>query len=463
MVKTIVLSVNTVIKNCKVVSPGGVLDAGLAIDKGRIVAISRDQDLPPAETVIDAKGNYAIPGLVDAHMHFEYPPGVDLASNIRAETQGCAVGGCTTAIHLLAPAGDIVEKAKGFVEIYENNAYIDLALSARIYTREDIKQIQRAVNYGIRGFKLLLPYKGGEAVWGGVPGIDDGIVYLTFEEISHLAKQGYNAFARVHCENVEIFSKMKEAFLEQGKEPSSWNDARPYFCEEEAIRRCLYLAGITGCPLYVVHMTIKEGVDLIAKAKAEGINVIAETCPQYLVLNVHNTDRVLSKVNPPIRRPEDNERLWGGIRDGVISVVATDHAPVPQRLKTNLWDATVGIPGAETFLPIMLSEGVNKGRISLEKLVEVCCYNPAKIFGLAPRKGIISVGADADLVLIDLEKEDIVPGKPLYSDSDISVFAGWKLKGWPVLTMLRGEVVAEDGKVVSKPGFGRYISAESQS
>ena len=463
MVKAIVLSVDTVIKNCKVVNPGGVLDAGLAIDKGKIVAISRDQDLPPAETIIDAKGSYAIPGLVDAHMHFEYPPGVDLASNIRAETQACAVGGCTTATHLLAPAGGMVEKAKGFVEIYENNAYIDLALSARIYTREDIKQIQRAVNYGIRGFKLLLPYRGGEAVWSDVPGIDDGIVYLTFEEIARLAKQGYNAFARVHCENVEIFVKMKETFLEQGKEPSSWNDARPRFCEEEAIRRCLYLAGITGCPLYVVHMTIKEGVDLIAKAKAEGINVIAETCPQYLALNVHNTDRVLSKVNPPIRGPEDNERLWGGIRDGVISVVATDHAPVLKRYKTNLWDALVGIGGIGTWLPVMLSEGVNKGRISLEKLVEVCCYNPARIYGLAPRKGMLLVGCDADLVVIDLEKETVVPKKPAYSLSDFSILAGWKLKGWPILTMVRGKIVAQDGKVVSKPGFGRYISAENQS
>jgi len=458
------LSVDTVIKKCKVVSPGGVLDAGLAIDKGKIVAISRDQNLPPAERVIDAMGNYAIPGLVDAHMHLEYPPGVPLEANIKAETQACAAGGCTTAIHLLAPADDISESAKEFVESYEKYAYIDLALSARIYTTENIKQIQRAAEYGIHGFKLLLPYKGSEAVWKGrVGGIDDGIVYLTFAEVGRLAKQGYKVFTRVHCENVEVFLKIKEKFQEEGIEPSSWNEVRPRFCEEEAMRKCAFLADITGCPLYVVHMTIREGVNLVARARADGINIVAETCPQYLVLNTNNVDKVLSKVNPPIREAEDNDKLWEGIRLGIISVVGTDHAAVPREVKTNLWDAIVGIPGEETWLPVMLSEGVNKGKVSLEKVVEVCCYNPARVFGLAPHKGAITVGADADIVLIDREKEAIVPENPPYSGSDFSPWAGWRLKGWPVLTMLRGKVIAEEGRVIGESGYGRYISAESQS
>jgi len=455
------MTVDTVIRNCRIVEPRGILTAGLAIDKGKIVAIARDSDLPRARRIIDGNGRYVIPGVVDVHIHLEYPPGVELESNIRRETQACAAAGCTTAVHLLAPADDIVSKAKEFVEAYNKNGFIDLALSARIYTRENIKQIQSAASYGIYSFKLLLPYKGTEAVWKGrVGGIDDGIIYLTFKEVGRLAKQGYGVFVRLHCENVEIFLKIKDEFLEKGNEPRSWNEVRPRMCEEEAMRKCIYLASITTCPIYVVHMTIKEGVDLIAKARAEGINIVAETCTQYLTLNTGNTDKVVSKINPPIREPEDNKRLWAGVSDGIISVVATDHAAVPQRLKTNLWDATVGIPGAETFLPIMLSEGVNKGRISLSKLVEVCCYNPARIFGLAPRKGIICIGADADLVLIDLEKEDIVPGKPLYSDSDISVFAGWKLKGWPILTVLRGEVVAEEGKVTGQAGYGRFVPGQ---
>jgi dihydroorotase (multifunctional complex type) len=455
------MTVNTVIKNCSIVNPTGVLRAGLAIDGGRIVAIARDQDLPSGETTIDGRGNYVIPGLVDAHMHLEWPPGVDPLKNIRAETKACASSGVTTIIHLLAPSDNTLNKAKEFVEIYEKNAFVDLALSARIYTREDIKQIQPLADYGIHGFKLLLPYKGPEAVWKGrVGGIDDGIIFLTLEEVARLSKQGYDVFTRVHCENIEIFFKLKEKYQELGKEPSSWNEVRPRYCEEEAMRKCIYLASVTGCPLYIVHTTIKEGVELIARAKGEGINVTAETCVQYLTLNTSNTDKVLCKVNPPVRDKEDNEKLWKGIREGTISVVATDHAPVPKELKNNLWDAIPGVPGAETFLSLMLSEGVNKGRISFEKMVEVCCYNPARIFGLLPSKGLISIGSDADLVVVDLNKEAEVNEASLYSASQFSPFAGWRLKGWPTLVMLRGKVVSEDRTIIADSGLGKYITPQ---
>jgi dihydropyrimidinase len=452
------MEVDTVITNCVIVRHDGILNAGLAIDKGKIVAIARDSELPSAGTIIDGRGNYVIPGVVDAHVHLEYPPGIDPESNIRRETQACAAAGCTTIIHLLAPADDIIDKAEEFIGLYEKNAYVDLALSGRIYTRENIRQIRSLYDYGILGVKLLLPYKGSEAVWKGrVGGIDDGIVYLTFKEVGRLAKEGCKVFARVHCENVEIFLKMKEQFLEKGVEPSSWNEVRTRVCEEEAMRKCLYLASITECPIYVVHMTIKEGIALLARARAEGVNVVAETCVQYLAGNTDNVDRILSKINPPIREPEDNRMLWEAVRDGTINVVATDHAPVPKTLKNNLWDATVGIPGAETFLPLMLSEGVNKGRISLEKLVDVCCFGPASEFGLTPRKGTISIGSDADLVLIDLNREAVVPEKPIYSGSDFSIFAGRKIKGWPILTMLRGSIVAKEGKVIGETGYGKYI------
>jgi dihydroorotase-like cyclic amidohydrolase len=229
------------------------------------------------------------------------------------------------------------------------------------------------------------------------------------------------------------------------------------------MRRCIYLASVTGCPLYIVHTTIKEGVELIARAKRRGLNVIAETCVQYLTLNTKNADKVLCKANPPIREEEDNAALWDGIRAGTISVVATEHAPVPKELKTNLWDAIPGVPGAETFLPLMLSEGVNKKRISLEKMVEVCCTNPAKAFGLFPTKGVLSVGSDADLVIVDLNRELKVDEGSLYTGSKSSPFAGWRLKGWPTMVMLRGKVVSEDRKVIADPGFGKGITPRNES
>ncbi len=205
------MEVDTVITNCAIVRHDGIMKAGLAIDKGKIVAIARDSELPSARKNIDGQGNYVIPGVVDAHVHLQYPPGVDPESNIKKETQACAAAGCTTIVHLLAPADDIIDKAEEFVGLYEKNGYVDLALSARIYTRENIGQIGSLCDYGIISVKLLLPYKGSEAVWKGrAGGIDDGIVYLTLREVGRLAKEGRKVFARVHCENVEIFLKMKE-------------------------------------------------------------------------------------------------------------------------------------------------------------------------------------------------------------------------------------------------------------
>jgi dihydroorotase-like cyclic amidohydrolase len=206
-------------------------------------------------------------------------------------------------------------------------------------------------------------------------------------------------------------------------------------------------------------VTIKEGPGIIAKARLEGVDIVAETCPHYLVLNTDNTDRILSKTNPPIRHKDDNETLWSAVKDGVIDVVATDHGAVPRTHKTDFWTA-LGMGGVETWLPIMLSEGVNKGRITLERLVQVCCYNPARKYGLTPRKGMISVGSDADLVIVDLNKKRKVSAKSFYSKGDFSCYEGWDLQGWPILTMMRGKVVMEDGKVVGRPGFGRFIPAK---
>jgi len=231
------MSVDTVITNCRIARHDGIVKAGLAIDQRKVVAIAKDAELPPADYTIDGQDHTVIPGVIDAHVHLEYPPGVDPESNIKNETRACAAAGCTTIIHLLAPADDILDKANDFVRFYEEHGFVDLALSARIYTRDNIKLIRSLYDFGIINVKLLLPYKGDEAVWQGRGGgIDDGIIYLTFKEVGRMAKEGGKAFVRVHCENAEIFFKMKDEFLEAGIEPASWNEARPRVCEAEAMQ-----------------------------------------------------------------------------------------------------------------------------------------------------------------------------------------------------------------------------------
>lgn len=449
------MAINTIIKNCNLVTVASIEKGNIAIKNGKIVAITdKSELLPKADRIIDAKGNYVIPGVVDPHVHLAYPDW-PFDEDVRFSTRAAAAGGVSTVIHLLLEPGSLVKGLENSKTIFEQNASVDGAFHAAIFSEQHINEIGEVAKLGITSFKFAIPYRGAEVI-PPVQGIDDGIVFFAFQEI---AKLGYPGLAMVHAENIEIFFKYKERFLKEGRMDMHWHDTRPNFAEIEAMLRCIYFAKVTGCPLYIVHMTVREGPDVIRKAKAEGVNVIAETCPQYLVLARFDADRVLGKVNPPLRGKEDNEALWQGLRDGVIEAVGSDHAPCAMKHKKDFWNAIVGFAGLETMLPIMLSEGVNKGRISFEKLVEVCCQNPAKIFGIFPQKGTIAIGSDADLVIVDMKKQVKIHADKLHHISDFTPYEGMEVKGWPVLTMVRGNIVMEEGKIVAEPGFGRFVPA----
>ena len=453
---------DVVIKNCRVVKPIGIFDTGIAIKNGKIAVLAPDGDLPQAQKTIDGKGNFVLPGLVDAHMHFPWPPGKDFAERIGAETKACLYGGCTTAVHMLRGNQDILREMSSFIGLYEQSAYMDVGLNAMVLSDEHLKQFEGVVDSGIVSFKFYMPYRVGTEPVKGLPQLDDGLMYLGFKKLGELFEKGLNVHARVHCENIEIFSRMKQKFIEERFSPQSWHQVRPSICEIEAIRRSLCLSEITGCPLTIIHMSAKESVDLIAQARGEGIRVFGETCPQYLTLSTDKTDRNLSKVNPPIRERQDNRKLWEGIQRGVIDLVGTDHWPVHKSKKADFWKGEVGLSIVECWLGILLSEGVNQGRISLEKLVETCCYKPAMMFGLAPQKGVVEVGSDADLTIVDLEKEVVVGEMPVYSSADFNIFDGWRLKGWPVLTMLRGKVVMDQGRICGDAGDGRFMRSKNR-
>lgn len=458
------MKVDTVIKNGMVVTIKGTFSAGIAIRADKIVAITSNDNLPQAEKIIDAKGNFIIPGLVDSHMHLLSPPG-DWTERLTTETRAAAAGGCTTCITMQIQhgTGSIVETRGKVAGAFEASSYVDWASNAIIFTTDHIKEMRQALECGLSSFKFNLPYKGRESLYG-MPDIDDGIVYLGMEEIGKLVKEGYRTFARIHAESIDVFLRIEDKYRELGIEPKTYTEVRPNFIEADAMQRVIVFAQETACPLVILHMTIKEGPGIVARARLEGVNIVVETCPQYLVLNTDNTDKFVSKVNPPIRHKEDNEALWQAIRDGIVSFIGTDHAPRTRAERGNeFWRAPVGMAGVETWLPIMLSEGVNKGRITMEKLVEICCYNAAKKYGLTPRKGMIAVGSDADLVIVDLNKKAKVNAANLYTRGrDCYCYDGWEFQGWPILTMIRGTVVTEDGKVIGKPGYGEFIPAKLQ-
>ena len=446
------------IKNCRIVNPEGIIEGEIAITGEKIVAVSTEGNLPAANREIDAKRNYVMPGVIDAHCHVGWPDWpIDEA--YRKDSEAAAMGGVTTIIdRVTLPPGSLVDQIfgeGGRKDTLEENAHVDIALQACLFTEEHIEEVPRLVNRGIVGFKFYIPYRGSEAV-APMVGIDDGIVFFGFQKI---AECGPPAHAQIHAENIEIFYKFKDKFIREKKEVS-WHETRPNFCEIEPLIRCGYFAKVTGCPVYVVHMSVKEGPDIIAKLRGEGVNIIAETCPQYLVCTKDNTDRILGKVNPPLRTEADNEGLWKGIRNGLVTNLGSDHAPCTTNHKKEFWSAVVGMAGIETMLPVMLSEGVNKGRISFEKLVEIACYNNAKQFALLPRKGTISVGSDADLVVVDLNKKVKVEAGKLHYISDFTPFEGWEITGGPILTMVRGKVVMENGQMMGGPGYGKYIPAQ---
>lgn len=453
------MKVDIIIKNCKIVSPAGIIQAGVAIKGGKIVAVASDASLPEASRTVDAQGNYVLPGIIDTHTHLgDKRP---LQEDVK-DTIGAAFGGVTTVGNFLGLGkepgkGSYEGSFERWRETWEKGAVIDAFFHASILTETNLKEIKlNAKRYGIATGKFYMAYKGPEGEQIGAASADDGVLWAGFKEFASL---GYPARAQVHAENIDIIYRIKPQIEASGRQDlAAWDDARPGFCETLDVQRAIAIASLTKAPLYIVHVHHGASVDVIAKAKSEGIDVVAETCPHYLVLNRTAPFGSLGKINPPLTDKASSERLWQGIREGTISCMGSDHCSVTKEMKKGMWNgATPGVPGVASLLPLMLSEGVNKGRITLEKLVEVLCYNNARTFGLFPQKGTIQVGSDADLVIVDLDKKAKMTLNRDLGCYDYILYEGWEIKGWPVFTMLRGNVLVENGRLVAKPGIGKYI------
>lgn len=446
------MSSTTRIDGGTIVTPRGRMRAGLAISGGKIAAVGKESELPKAGRTIDATGKYVLPGLVDPHVHFRY---VDTPINEGFEllTRSAAAGGVTTVLPFIASMESLAPSVDVFKQIYEMGAYVDCSFHAIIFKVEQIPEVGKLIEQGVTSFKFLLPYQKSEAL-EGVGDIDEGLIYLGMREI---ARAG--AIAMVHCESPDLFFRLRDELFASDPADAHWHDARPNECEAHAIATISHLAKLTHCPLYVVHVSIKEGGDLIRRARAEGVRVWAETCPQYLTLTRFDTDKVWGKINPPLRGKEDIEQLWREISADTFDCIGSDHCPVSPEEKADLWTANTGMPGVETMLPLLLDRGVNAGRMTLEQLTQLCCENPARIFGIYPRKGALQVGSDADVVVIDLEKEHTIDLEKMHDVYSYSAFDGWTLKGRPEITMVRGNIVAEEGKIVGEPGYGKFIAA----
>jgi len=456
-------TVDLVIAGGRVVSEHGVRESSVAVHDGTIVAVGERDLMPQARRTIDATDRYVFPGIVDPHIHLQtFTNTFDI--NIKTETKSAAVGGVTTIIPTLLnredPTLSFLEHFPWCEEAVRTYATIDVGFSAVIGSTQQITELPRMAELGITSYKFYMAYTQDEASVFGINAMDDGQVLHGLRVIKDI---GFPAMMMVHAENMTIIHKLKAEYIAAGRNDlKAWTDARPDIAEEEATRRAIWYAKETGSRLYIVHMTIGRGVDWVREAQAEGVDVIAETCPHYLVLTKFDHDKVghLGKVNPPLRDEWNQEKLWEGIRNGAITCVGSDHStitPKADKLQKDIWTAVPGFPGSGMLLPIMLSEGYHRGRASLEQICAVLATNNARVYGIYPQKGAIEVGADADFAIVDLDEKRVVTPEYMRSFSDWGLYDGWELTGWPTTTIVRGTPVFENGEVVGEEGYGRYL------
>ncbi len=448
------------IRNCLVVNADQTpYRASVAVAGERIAAI-----LPPdsdAETLgmIEADGRALFPGLVDPHTHYRYNRGYQTGdSDYDTETRSALVGGITTTIRMHRELTPYAENLREELALLEPQTRIDVAFHLAIQTEQQLDSFAQAADeYGITSFKLYLAYKGEAGKLQGLQGADDGFLYDAMRRIGRA-----NGVALVHCENSEIADRIAGQLKCEGRNDlAAWTEARPGWAEAEAIHRAGVIADHAECPLYVVHVSSKEGIEEIERLRSRGISVYAEVCAHHLSMTVEGAeDRLgpLAKVNPPLRSAVDIDALWDAVARGVVDTVGTDHVPHTRQkaVGRSFWDVMPGFSGSATMLPVLLTEGYHKRCLSLERIAALASRNAARIFRL-PAKGSIAVGGLADLTLVDVDAERVVEPDDLQSVADFSLYEGQALRGWPTHVLLHGRLAMLDGFLIAQPGWGRYV------
>jgi dihydropyrimidinase len=455
--------IDTIVEGGLVVAGGTVSPATVAISDGTIAAILAPGALPEGAAQakrVDASGKIVMPGVVDAHVHMR---NFNLQADSFPSMSACAAfGGVTTVIPY--QQGKVGMPVKEFLTTLrdegEAESMVDFAMHCRLQGPERgvTKQFADAFDLGVTSFKMFMAYRKRGIMW------DD---YSLYEALEYIGKNG--GMFCCHAENGDVIDYLEDKYTAEGRyTPENYLAVRPPAAEAEAAFRVLTISKLADCTLYIVHMSTGRGIEIAHQAQLQGQRVFIESCPHYMTLTCEEMKRQggKTKIAPPLREQHDLDAVWQAVMDGVVQVVGSDHAPWPMDNKSmppeKFKDVFFGAPTIETMLPIMYSEGVAKGRIDLPRLAELLCEGPARIFGLAGKKGSITVGADADLVLIDPNVEWKVDGKAMHSEAGYSPYEGWSMKGKVTATMLRGEFIMQDGKLLQSPGYGKYLPREAK-
>jgi len=454
---------NILIKNGLIVNAGESVRADLYIEEDKIKAVASNIT-SNADEAIDAEGMYVLPGAIDPHTHISMEAGeITTKDDFKSGTAAAACGGITTILDFPEPAEgetllDCIERKH---KLAQGEAAVDYSFHPSITrsSSELIEEVERAIrDYGTPTFKIYMAYD---------IRADDLTILKVLQKTAK-----YGGLVMVHAENHSIIEFMTHKLANEGRTDLRYHpESRPSVAEEEAVSRAIKLAELTGAGLYIVHLSTRDALAKIREARARGVRVFAETCPQYLLLTeekyeLKGFEPAKYIISPPLRTARDNSALWNGIKSGDIQVAATDHCPfdfkgMKDRYgKKDFRKVPNGVPGVETLLMLLHSEGVVKGKISLGKMVEILSTNPARIFGLK-EKGALLPGKDADVVVFDPGREFTIDHRKLHMNVDYNPYKGFKITGMPHLVYSRGRLVAKwEGKkmqFVGNPGWGRFV------
>lgn len=456
------------IKNGTIVTPHDMFRANLYIKDGKIAAISEKSLEGSAARETDAAGKYILPGLIDVHVHSR-DPGPTYKEDFFTSTQAAAAGGITTIFDMpnTTPPTRDLESFNRQVANLTPKAHVDFGIWGICLGPMNNKDIPQLSNAGVIGFKYFWGYainkKTFQLTYNYTPGMNDdviapfsdGEVYTIFQNVAKTGK-----VIAIHGEDSSLIQVLTEQVKKKGRNDyEALLEGRPNLAEEVTVQMGLSFARSSGARLHVLHVTTAESVAAIRLAKQQGTPVSAETCPHYLFLSNEDYPRIgpVMKIYPPVKYKKDQEQLWQGIQDGTITIVSSDHAPhTPAEKSGDLWSIPAGMPGTETMAPLMLN-AVSNGRITLQKLTALLSENPARRFGIYPQKGSLEIGTDADITLVDMDREMVIRAANLHSKSKVTAYDGWPIKGVPVETIVRGETIMKDGEIVHAP-YGKLVT-----
>ncbi|MCI1857400.1 MAG: allantoinase AllB [Sporolactobacillus sp.] len=460
-----------IVKNGTLVTPAATVKADLYIKNGKIAAVSDQPLAGGAEREVDAAGKHVLPGLIDVHVHSR-DPGPTYKEDFFTSTAAAAAGGITTIFDMpntTPPTRDLASFNRQVANLTPK-AHVDFGLWGICLGPLNNKDLLALSQAGVIGFKYFWGYainkKTFQLTYNYRPDMaadviapySDGEVYEIFQ---HVAQTG--RVIAIHGENSSLIQTLTAQVQKNGRTGyDALLEGRPNLAEVVTVQMGLSFSQASGARLHVLHVTTAEAVAAIAHAKAQGAPVSAETCPHYLFLCNEDYPEIgpVMKIYPPIKYKKDQQQLWRGIKEGTITMISSDHAPhTPQEKSGDLWSIPAGMPGTETMAPLMLN-AVNERRITLPKLAALMAENPARRFGIYPQKGSLTVGTDADLTIVDMNREKVIRAADLHSKSKVTAYDGWHVKGVPVETMVRGETIMKEGEIVHAP-CGRLVRPQS--